>query len=479
MAGLKRKSPKHNMKPTLQQQRPDQKAGQKMDQKPLSQQQTPLETRFLDAFNTLQATTQNSAQNSTWLSQWRQQHFAQFLSQGIPTQKSEHWKYTNIRALLENTAIAPLKDNNNTLIPAVLRLPLQADHLLVTVNGRFIPALSEHTDIAGVRLHDAADNPAVFEKYLGTICNSTLHPIAAINAGLCDKPLIVEITANTKIDKLIHIVHMVDPDNAPGSSYPRLLLMMAADAQATVMEHFIAVESSHHHTTNALTEIHLSDNSHLNYLRLNREGPASTHIGGVHVRQNQRSHFDAFTFNYEGQVIRNDLHVNLAGQGAQTTLNGLYFCRQKSHMDNAIHIEHNTTDGVSYCNYKGIATDKAHGVFSGLITIHRHAQNSQAHLHNKNLLLSASAQIDTKPVLEIYADQVQASHGSAVSQLDPEHLFYLQSRGIDAHSARDILNYAFLNERIATIAAEPIRAYFNQLLLKQFQNHQVSYEFTH
>lgn len=456
------------MKPTLQQ-RPNQNLGQKT----LSPQQASLETRFQDAFNLIQSTTQDS----DWLSQWREQHFARFLNQGIPTQKSEHWRYTNIRSLLENTTIAPLKNNNDTVIPAEFRLPQQADHLLVTVNGRFIPALSEH--ISGIRLHDAADNPAVFEKYLGTICNSTLHPIAAINAGLCDKPLIVEISASTKIDRMIHIVHMVDHNNAPGSSYPRLLLMLAANAQATVMEHFVAVASSHNHVTNSVTEIHLSDNSHLNYLRLNREGPTSTHIGGVHVQQNQHSHFDAFTFNYEGQAIRNDLHVNLAGQGAQTTLNGLYFCRQKSHMDNAVHIEHNTTHGVSYCNYKGIATDKAHGVFSGLITIHRHAQNSQAHLNNKNLLLSAGAQIDTKPVLEIYADQVQASHGSAVSQLDPEHLFYLQTRGIDASSARDILNYAFLNERIATIAAEPIRAYFNQLLLKQFQNHQVSYEFTH
>jgi Fe-S cluster assembly protein SufD len=238
---------------------------------------------------------------------------------------------------------------------------------------------------------------------------------------------------------------------------------LEANSQVTVVEKFFGLPAPYF--TNAVTEIVLGENANLDHCKIQQEGDAASHLAATQVRQHRSSRFSSHFVSLGGNLVRNEIGVFLDGEGCETTLNGLYMASETQHVDNRTTIDHAKPHCVSHELYKGILDGKAHGVFNGKIYVHQDAQKTDAKQTNQTLLLSDDAVINTKPQLEIFADDVKCTHGATVGQLDDNAIFYLRSRGIDAEAARSLLTFAFANDIIGRIKVESIRAELEKQLL--------------
>jgi Fe-S cluster assembly protein SufD len=219
--------------------------------------------------------------------------------------------------------------------------------------------------------------------------------------------------------------------------------------------------------TNVVTEVELGENAAVDYYRLQEESSKAFHISGVHVRQDRDSRFDAHTVTLGSALVRNDVDVRLAAPGAHCELNGLYLAGGRQHVDTHTRVDHLQPHGTSNEFYKGILDGHARSVFNGKVIVHPDAQKTDARQSNKNLLLSVNAEADTKPELEIYADDVKCSHGATVGQLDADSVFYLRSRGLDETAARNLLTFAFAREIIEQVKVAPLRSYLDQAVMQR------------
>jgi Fe-S cluster assembly protein SufD len=276
-----------------------------------------------------------------------------------------------------------------------------------------------------------------------------------VNSARFEDGLFIQLDKEAVLDQPLFIVHEVTASSM-GSAYPRIYVDAARHSQMTLVEEYIS-SGSEPVMVNTVTEFVLAEGAQITGVRLTLEGESVQHIGATGVRQAATSRFENHTVGFGGPLRRHDLQVRLEGEGAECKLNGVVVTQGKQHYDNHTSIEHVAAHCDSEETYRNIAADQSHAIFNGRIHIHQDAQKSNANMNNKNLLLSTGAEIDTKPELEIYADDVKCAHGATIGQLDKNSLFYLVSRGIGRREANTLLTMAFINELVEQIPVEVVR----------------------
>ena len=393
-----------------------------------------------------------------WLAELREAGFARFAALGLPSPRQESWKYTNLRAL-QRIDFAPGTDTPVSVDRLPSLLPSgSAGHRLVFVNGRFRADLSDTAELpAGVAVGGLAEalerSPEALAGQLGRIANGADQPFLALNTAMLRDGLLLRVGRGVMVEAPIEIVMIGAAPRGPIAYHPRHLILLEPGSQVTVIEHHVSLGEGATFG-NAVAEIEVGAGAVLNHYTLQAEGLAAFQVTTRHVRLDQDAHYDAFGLSVGGRLTRNEISVRLEGSGSECRLNGAYLMRGRQHCDNTTLIEH-LVPGTS-CRevFKGVLDDEARGVFQGRIVVHPEAQKSNGHQLSKALLLSDRAEIDVKPELEIFADDVQCSHGATAGALDGDALFYLRSRGIPDARARRILIEAFLAETINSIAAE-------------------------
>lgn len=358
------------------------------------------------------------------LSELRKRAAEQFETRGFPTTRDEEWRFTNI---------APITK---------AQFPVAA------------PV------VAGPSLKDALESdPELIEAHLGRYVSTADNPFVALNTANFEDGAFVYVPANTILPDPIHIEFKALKGR---TTHPRTLLIVGANSQVQFIERY---SGAGQYFTNAVTEIVIGENSIVEHIKLNEESREAFHVATIQVKQARNSNFKQHNVTLGGALVRNDINAVLA-TGSEGTVNGFYFASGKQHIDNHTAIDHAEPYAASHELYKGILDGHASAVFNGKIFVRKDAQKTDAKQTNKNLVLSENAVINTKPELQILADDVRCTHGATVGQLDQEALFYLQTRGINKDEARNLLIYAFARDVIDRMGAAEIRSYLEKALFE-------------
>ena len=397
------------------------------------------------------------------LAKLRQQAATDLASYGFPGLKTETWKYTNARSLLQHVYMPAMdkKLDRNRLTS----LFLQNAHQLVFVNGFYHAELSNlnHKDVVILPLTLALKKYGrEIEAHLGKLVPSQQPSFTALNTMLFRNGYFLEI--NTVLDKPLHILHIGSELKAEEVSHTRNLIMLQPNSRASIIEHYIALDDTSEYWRNNVSEMVLFTRAQLDYYKLQNEAKAAKHTDFITICQHAESCCQTFNLDLGGKFVRNDLQIQLAAAGAECELNGLYITKQGQHIDNHTAIEHAHTHTYAKEYYKGIVAGKSRAVFNGRVLVQQDAQKIKSAQKNANLLLANDAEVDTKPELEIYADDVSCTHGATVGQLSRKAILYLQSRGIDTLLAKKILTFAFAHEVIGTIKHDLVHKFIAQHL---------------
>ena len=405
-----------------------------------------------------------------WLARMRERALAQFAETGFPTTRQEDWKYTNV-APFETRLFSAADRSREIFATAPFEALTLADcHLLVFINGYYAPALSRLGPLpAGATISSLSEmlehQPGGLEDLLTQGGQSYPTGFAALNAAFMGDGVYIHLAPGVSLDCPVHLVFV---GTAPGLAvHLRNLVVAEQDSRAVIVEHYDApgdAPGGAGYFTNAVTDIIAQRGAEIEHHKLQQESSKAFHIATVNVAQSLASRVASGSFAFGGGLSRTDINVRLNAERAECRLDGLYLAAGRQHVDHHTRIDHFMPRGVSREYYKGVLDGAARAVFNGKVIVHPHAQGSDAQQVNKNLLLSDDAEVDTKPELEIYADDVKCSHGATVGQLDADQLFYLRSRGVDSASARELLIYAFAEDVIARIKVAPLRARLENLL---------------
>ena len=396
-----------------------------------------------------------------------------FQSLGLPTARrgNEPWKYTNA-APIAREAFAfghtlSAEDAGLTLADARATAPWQDDwRTLVMVDGVFAPALSDGVAVAqtgGLTIAPLPDALCGGDVALGSLAAPEDDGFIALNTAFMRDGAVISIPAGADAG-VVNVVYLTTGREQPRVTYPRTLIDAAANSSVTVIETFAGPDGVRY-LTNAVTEATIGDGASVEHYRLLTEGMDAYHVGVSRVLQHKDSAFSSVSIARGAALGRNDFAVKLAGTGAECTLNGLYLTKGNQHIDNYINIDHAEPYGTSRMFYKGILDGRSRAVFGGNVTVRKDAQKTDAQQTDKNLLLSEYAEVDSKPSLLIYADDVKCGHGATAGHIDADTVFYMRSRGLDLSTASRILIHAFASEIIDTVALEPLREYLDE----QFQ----------
>ena len=403
----------------------------------------------------------------------RRAAFDRFATLGFPTRKNEDWHFTSV---------APIADEEFMLLAAksgdVRRDELEpfgfgaAGWLtMVFVNGRFAPELSDiDAPPAGVTVRDLASAwttaPSVADL-VGTIATYESQSFTALNTAFMYDGAVVQIAKDTDVARPIHLLFVTDATAAKGMMHPRNLVVTGRNSRATVVESYVSTTNAMY-LTNAVTEVSVAEGATLRHIKIQREADRAYHVGTVEVIQARDSHYMSFSLATGAALSRSNISTTLGGEGSGATLNGLYMIEGEQHSDHQTQIVHAQPNTFSRELYKGVLDGRSHGVFNGKVYVHPIAQKTDGKQTNKTLLLSATAQVDTKPQLEIFADDVKCTHGATIGQIDQTALFYLKSRGIENGLARRLLTYAFAADVLETIEVDEIREHLERMSLERF-----------
>lgn len=426
--------------------------------------------RHLDEYQRLHGVL--PGQGHAWMRELRQQALRRFAERGYPTPRDEAWRYTNVMPLLKQTfepASAPLRADEVTraeLAPHLLGAA--GAPLAVFIDGRFSAALSDLAALPrGVAVRSLREvlehDPAAVADLLSTQPLDEPRGFIELNTVFMADGAYIRIAPQAALDQPLHLLYVTSGAGQPAASYLRTMVVAGPGSRAAVIEHYASLRDTPA-LCNVATRCVLERDSALEHYKLNVEGDGAHHFAGLHVELAAGSRFVSHNIAAGGRLIRNDLRAVLAGEGAECVLNGLYLGRGRQHIDNHTSIEHRVPRCTSREWYKGVLDGQSRGVFSGHVVVRQDAQRTDAQQMNHNLLLSDEAEADTRPQLEIYADDVKCSHGSTVGQLNPDVLFYLRARGIDDPLARRLLVAAFAQDVVGRMAAAPVRAWTERLL---------------
>jgi len=406
-----------------------------------------------------------------WLELVRGSAMDRFEQLGFPSVRDEEWKYTNL-ATLAKESFEPVTsaDQLDARDASRFAFPEADGAHLVVVNGFLNEDLSSTTalgDVVATDLFRAVDDARynkIIRKYLARNAGYHNNGMTALNTAFIQSGVFVYIPKNVKLEKPLQITFVGGTANS--ATFPRVLVVAEEHSSATLIENFVG-NGGEHYFTNAIAEIVLKDGAHLEHYRLQRESKKAFHVSTTSAELGRASRYDTTSINLGAQLSRHDISVVMDHEGAETSVDGLYMVDEQQHTDTHSVIDHKQPHCNSHQLYKGILDGNARAVFNGKIFVREGAQKTDAMQTNKNRLLSEKARVDTKPQLEIYADDVKCAHGAAVGQIDPEELFYLETRGIGPELGRSLLTYGFAEEVIAKIKLESIRTELDQIVLKQ------------
>ena len=411
-------------------------------------------------------------QGLPWLEDFKASGRAIWDSTSLPTRKTEAWKYTSVRALERGGFAVPAANDDRPVEDLADRYRIAGldAATLVFVNGHYSSTLSDLSlpdGIEVVRFSDAtADESAVIKQHLGTVVDAKSHLFAALNASWTTDGVFVRVSR--PVEQPLQLVWLTLPQSESFAVSQRLLVVMDAGSSATLVEHYVSSDEAQNSFTNGTTEIVIGDGARLRHYRLHLEEEHALHIGGVHIDLHRDARLEGFHLALGGTLKRIDVEINHRGEGAECVLDGVYLPRHDQTVDYHTNVQHR----VPRCNttetFRGIVADNAKAVFNGRIHIHPDAQKTRAELSNKNLLTSDKAEVDTKPELEIYADDVQCAHGATVARLDEQAVFYLVSRGIARQDAQVMLSFGFINELVERLQDDAIAGYLRPVLAEMF-----------
>jgi Fe-S cluster assembly protein SufD len=419
------------------------------------------------------ALAQMSGSGLVWLDERRKRGLELFEQLRFPTTRMEDWKYTRVRAV-EQTLLRPAPEtclglDEDDIAPFLI--PGLDTYRLVFVNGQYEAALSTKRSAlpAGLTVASVArtlqDDPASLEPHMGLYADPAANGFAALNAAFMADGAFVHLPRGVAVDKPIQLLFLGTEQQDESLLYqPRNLIVAEAGSEATIVEHYAAIGQGAYFT-NVVTELVLAPNAGIRHYKVQRESLRAHHVATVEVKQARDSRFASYVASFGALLARTDLNSRLAGEGAECIMNGLYVVDGRQHVDFHTRIDHSEPHCTSNQFYKGVLDGRSRGVFNGKIYVHPGAQKTDSAQKNDNLLLSRHAEVDTKPQLEIYADDVKCAHGATVGQLHEDSIFYLRSRGLDEDAARNLLVFAFANELLQSLPLEPLRVYLEHELI--------------
>ncbi|MGA7816171.1 Fe-S cluster assembly protein SufD [Caballeronia sp.] len=423
---------------------------------------------FHEAFSQIAKT--SPVDELPWLRAARRSAFDQFDALGLPTTRHEDWKYTDVSAIgTRSWHFAPQhtgRTDDSDVRRIVDELVLDpAGNRLVFVNGRYAPRLSKlnglaHGVFVGSLTRALREIPQRLEAAL--VSQTYADGFAALNTAFLLDGYAVVLPPGEVIDKSLHMVFLTN--EAGLAVQPFNVVLAGARSGCVIVEHFVGL-GDEVYWTNVVTRIVADEQADVQHYRLQQEGRKAFHIASVVATQQRASVFASHAFAFGGALSRTGIGTSLNAENAQATLNGLYFVGGRQHVDHHTRIDHAEPHGTSREHYRGVLDGAARGVFNGRVIVHRDAQQTDTHQANHNLLLSRDAEIDTKPQLEIYADDVKCTHGATVGQLDENQLFYLRARGIEERTARALLTYAFARDIVERVRIDSLRGRLESLLL--------------
>ncbi|OFW20520.1 MAG: Fe-S cluster assembly protein SufD [Acidobacteria bacterium RIFCSPLOWO2_12_FULL_66_21] len=406
-----------------------------------------------------------------WLQDLRDRAASRFGALGFPTVRDEDWRFTNISPIVAGefrpAGPAPAAAGDLASIPHA-----GVGHRIVLVNGRFAPELSRLGSLPrGVRVASLAsavtEQADVVQRYFGQLADFGSRSFAALNSALASDGAFVHIADGLILEEALQIIFVAAPsgDARPMTS-ARVLVVAGERVQARIVETY-AGPADMAYFTNAVTEIFAGENAVVDHYKVQQEGARGFHVASMHVHAARAASFTSHSFSLGARIARNDAIVLLDGEGAECTLNGLYLADGERLVDNHTMIDHARPHCPSHEIYKGILGGSARAVFNGKIVVRPDAQKTDAKQTNRALLLSDNASINTKPQLEIFADDVKCTHGAAIGQLDDDAIFYLRSRGLPYFEARDMLIRAFAGDILDRVKIPELRAGLEQELYSQ------------
>ncbi len=409
---------------------------------------------------------QLSGHQLPWLQQQRRQALDTYTDMGLPGRKDEEWRYTRIRELQQHS-FKPVVTAGLVDTQQIIRHQLSDAIVLVFIDGFFQANLSKLDDIPNnvviCNLAAAIEHhPELVEIWLDTT-NSNSHGFSCLNTAFFNDGAFVHIPADITITKPIQLIFF--GVTAGAMMTPRNLVIAEQNSGCHIAEIWTGTDNTHF--CNAVTEVIAGEGAAIVIDNIQDEGDHTYHISSTFCQLAENANVTHQNFNFGGQLVRHDMQTELS-QSAVCNHSGLTLVNGSQHIDNHLRIDHQQPDAVSRINYKNIADDKSHAIFQGRIVVHNDAQNTDSDMSNKNLLLSENAMIDTKPQLEIDADDVQCAHGVTVGALEQSALFYLRSRGLDETTARNILTFGFANELLETINSAELKTMVLNKLLKRF-----------
>ncbi|MDQ3171274.1 MAG: Fe-S cluster assembly protein SufD [Acidobacteriota bacterium] len=402
-----------------------------------------------------------------WLRASRDDAMRQFADRGFPTTRHEDWKFTNITPIVETTFAASGPRPTADQVASHLYAEANA-YVAVVAAGTFAPDLSALDGLpTGVTIGSLAEAVrAGSEAVRGALAQIATgdHPFTWLNTGLFADGVFVHVPAGVIVERPLQIHVASDAASQPVAAHPRVLIVAGENSQISIIESYGGPEGQKYFT-NAVTEVSLAPGAIVHHVKVQRESRKAFHVAGTFARLGRGSVFSSHSISLGGGIVRNDISAVLDGEGGEATLNGLYIADGDRLVDNHTVIDHAKAHCPSHEVYKGVLGGKARAVFNGKIFVREDAQKTNAKQTNKALLLSDDAQINTKPQLEIFADDVKCTHGAAIGQLDEDALFYLRARGIGRHEARDFLIRAFAGEVLQQVKPAAIHDRLEQLML--------------
>jgi Fe-S cluster assembly protein SufD len=429
-------------------------------------------TELVKSENNYQAAFHTLAPTVAWLELVRGSAMDRFEQLGFPSVTEEEWKYTNLASLAKESFVPATASDAISGDVNKFAYPETATAHLVVVNGFLREDLSEKTGLESVvavdLFHAGADARynKIIRKYLARNAGYHNNGLTALNTAFLQSGVFIWIPKNVHLETPVQITFVADPSAQSSANFPRVLIVAEENSSATVIESFVS-NGDERYFTNAIAEIVVKDGARLDHYRLQRESHNAFHVSTTSAELGRASRYDTTSINLGAQLARHDVSVVMDHEGAETSVDGLYMVGSNQHTDTHSVIDHKQPHCNSHQLYKGILDGNGRAIFNGKIFVREGAQKTDAMQTNKNLLLSDKARVDTKPQLEIFADDVKCAHGAAVGQIDPEELFYLETRGITPELGRGLLTYGFAEEVIGKIKIASIRSELDEIVLRQ------------
>ena len=424
------------------------------------------EGSYLDTLRDLHSA--QPASNVEWLDKLRGTAMERFSELGFPSVKDEEWKYTNV-APIARMSLQPGAASANLEL-ANFEVPEAKESQLVFVNGKLQRDQSSVTGLPdGVTAIDlveacGSERGAMVREHLARSADYVSSGFTALNTGFISDGVFIHIPRNVEVNQPIHLLFI--SDGAQPVTFPRVLLVAEENSSATIIESYLGASGAEYFT-NAVVEVVLKDGARLEHYKVQREGADAFHVATTVADLGSNASYNTTALNLGAKLSRHDVRTIMDHEGAECWVDGLYLVTGNQHTDTHSVIDHRQPHCTSHQLYKGILDGKSRAVFNGKIFVRHDAQKTDAMQTNKNLLLSNEARVDTKPQLEILADDVKCAHGAAVGQIEEDELFYLETRGIHPDLARNLLTYGFAEEVIGKIKIDSIRQQLDEAVLNR------------